>query len=310
MEYNGEMYYYVYNIVGDVKGMYDSDGNVVAKYSYSGYGEPAAIKDSNNQSVKDDPTHIANINPFRFKGYYFDAETEFYYLNTRYYDPYVCRFLNADAYISTGQGVLSYNMFAYCQNDPINMSDSDGKMPVRNRMLLMTDAGSYSNGKPCPVNPRLASAPSLLGKSADELSRIERYTYNCYGNGIGKQILDDPTGYVPGESTLTTYCRVVKDLGGSHNVRKLKSIDDPIRKDEFRVAMKCGQIDYHFIRQLEDGTWYNKSGRTIGTYATVEDVMANTWTSIYMKNDERRYGDIGLYTYETIYFAVRIGWDS
>lgn len=169
MEYNGEMYYYVYNIVGDVKGMYDSAGNVVAKYSYSGYGEPAAIKDGNNQSVKDDPTHIANINPFRFKGYYFDAETDFYYLNSRYYDPYVCRFLNADAYISTGQGPLGYNMFAYCQNDPINMSDSDGKMPVRNRMLLMTDAGSYSNGKlskskpstPLRKNPRKPNSASI-----------------------------------------------------------------------------------------------------------------------------------------------------
>lgn len=126
MEYNGEMYYYVYNIVGDVKGMYDSEGNIVAKYGYSGYGEHGYIRNGAGQSVKDDPTHIANINPFRFKGYYFDAETEFYYLNTRYYDPYVCRFLNADAYISTGQGPLGYNMFAYCGNDPINRYDPEG----------------------------------------------------------------------------------------------------------------------------------------------------------------------------------------
>ena len=140
MEYNGEKYYYVYNIVGDVKGMYDSDGNIVAEYGYSGYGEHGYILNGAGQSVKDDPTHIANINPFRFKGYYFDAETEFYYLNTRYYDPYVCRFLNADAYISTGQGPLGYNMFAYCMNNPIMYSDDSGTIAVVDDMLYVIAA--------------------------------------------------------------------------------------------------------------------------------------------------------------------------
>ena len=74
--------------------------------------------------------NIANLNPIRYRGYYYDAETGFYYLNSRYYDPEICRFINADGYVSTGQGLLGNNMFAYCLNNPINMLDSMGTEAV------------------------------------------------------------------------------------------------------------------------------------------------------------------------------------
>ena len=65
----------------------------------------------------------------RYRGYYYDTETGFYYLQSRYYDPEICRFINADSYTSTGVGYLGYNMFAYCNNNPISTSDSDGYTP-------------------------------------------------------------------------------------------------------------------------------------------------------------------------------------
>ena len=78
--------------------------------------------------------------------------------------------------------------------------------------------------------------------------------------------------------------------------------------------MKCGPTDYHFIRQLSDGSWYNKSGNAIGTYATAADVTASIWNAIYMLNGVRTYGNPGLghpvYMDETIYFAVKVGWDA
>ena len=57
------------------------------------------------------------------------------------------------------------------------------------------------------------------------------------------------------------------------NVRELKSINDPIGDDEFRVAIKCGLTDFHFIRQLDDGTWYNKTGDAVGVPIPVEYVL-------------------------------------
>jgi len=70
---------------------------------------------------------MAEINPLRYRGYYYDSETGWYYLQSRYYDPILHRFINADSFASTGQGVLGTNMFAYCQNSPINYSDPTGE---------------------------------------------------------------------------------------------------------------------------------------------------------------------------------------
>ena len=68
-------------------------------------------------------------NPLRYRGYIYDPETALYYLQSRYYDPDVGRFINADAFASTGQGILGNNMFAYCGNNPVNMTDETGYLP-------------------------------------------------------------------------------------------------------------------------------------------------------------------------------------
>ena len=74
-----------------------------------------------------DTSFIGHINPLRYRGYYYDAETGFYYLQSRYYDPAICRFINADTFATTdANGFLSANMFAYCENNPIGNSDPDG----------------------------------------------------------------------------------------------------------------------------------------------------------------------------------------
>jgi len=89
-----------------------------ATYSYDEWGNLISISGD---------TALANLNPIRYRGYYYDAETGFYYLRSRYYDPEIGRFLNADALVSTGQGILGNNMFAYCGNNPVNFYDPSGK---------------------------------------------------------------------------------------------------------------------------------------------------------------------------------------
>ena len=70
------------------------------------------------------------MNPFRYRGYYYDTETGFYYLNSRYYSPEFGRFISADAYVSTGQGIVGNNMYAYCNNNPANYKDKSGSIPT------------------------------------------------------------------------------------------------------------------------------------------------------------------------------------
>jgi RHS repeat-associated protein len=72
-------------------------------------------------------TTLGALNPLRYRGYVYDTETGFYYLQSRYYDPQIGRFLNADAFTSTGQGLLGNNMFAYCYNNSVCMADYQGQ---------------------------------------------------------------------------------------------------------------------------------------------------------------------------------------
>ena len=122
-----ELYYYVLNAQGDVSAILDSSGKLAASYDYDAWGN-CTVYDS-SAKVLTDPTSIANLNPLRYRGYYYDAETGFYYLQSRYYDPAICRFINADTFATTdANGLLSANMFAYCENNPIMRVDADGEI--------------------------------------------------------------------------------------------------------------------------------------------------------------------------------------
>ena len=123
LEFMGQLYYYVYNLQGDVVGLVDKTGTTMVTYKYDVWGKPES-------TTGPMATTLGVANPFRYRGYYYDTESGFYYLQSRYYDPEVGRFLNADGYVSTGQGIPGYNMFAYCNNNPIMYSDSNGQNAV------------------------------------------------------------------------------------------------------------------------------------------------------------------------------------
>ncbi len=84
------------------------------------------MTDGSGNDVSVNNNHMGNINPLRYRGYYYDTETGFYYLNSRYYDPETGRFINADGVIGSNQDLISYNLYAYCGNNPVNRSDPSG----------------------------------------------------------------------------------------------------------------------------------------------------------------------------------------
>ena len=127
---NGNRYYYVRNAQNDIIGITDKTGAFVARYTYDEWGNITSITDGNGVDVSANASHIANINPLRYRSYFYDSETGWYWLNTRYYNPEVGRFINADGYVSTGQGILGHNMFAYCNNNPVNYADPSGCIAV------------------------------------------------------------------------------------------------------------------------------------------------------------------------------------
>lgn len=128
LNYLGDEYFYIKNLQGDIIEIVDASGTSVAKYRYDAWGNIIYQWDSG--------LGIANANPYRYRSYRLDSGTGLYYLNARYYDPSIGRFISADSinYLdpSSGQGL---NLYAYCGNNPVMYTDSDGYAPIWNQIL-------------------------------------------------------------------------------------------------------------------------------------------------------------------------------
>ncbi len=124
--YNGVQYFYLTNTMGDVLGITEANGNLIAQYLYDDWGKLVSIDTADAEGATA-YREIAEANPLRYCGYYYDSETGYYYLQSRYYDPEICRFINADDinYIEKDYD-LGLNIFIYCNNNPLSNSDIDG----------------------------------------------------------------------------------------------------------------------------------------------------------------------------------------
>jgi len=112
-------YSFVKNIQGDIIEVLDEEFNVVAEYTYDAWG---VVRVNNLTEDK-----IGDINPYRYRGYYYDTETNLYYLNSRYYNPVLGRFISADSILGANGDILEYNLYIYCSNNPIVYSDPSGE---------------------------------------------------------------------------------------------------------------------------------------------------------------------------------------
>ena len=117
--YKEAFYCYVYDGIGNIISVIDAAGNKVANYSYDAFGNITFCSGT-----------LSRLNPFRYKGYFFDEESRLYYLNSRYYDPSICRFLsidNVDNILSKGYFTdLKINLYAYCLSNPVTNQDNEG----------------------------------------------------------------------------------------------------------------------------------------------------------------------------------------
>ncbi len=135
MVYDGSTYYFEKNLFGDVITIYNASGSSVASYKYDLWGNLTSGGSSG----------VGKANPFRYRGYYYDDETGFYYLQSRYYDPEICRFISADNLelvpeLSGTAGQL--NLYAYCNNNPVMYSDPTGEIAITTAILIGMGIGA------------------------------------------------------------------------------------------------------------------------------------------------------------------------
>ena len=160
--------------------VYSGTGTKLISYRYDAWGNTTTTYSNGGSST------LAANNCITYRGYYFDKDLGMYYLQSRYYDPNTCRFINADGYVSTGQGLTGYNMFAYCGNNPVNMVDPYGEFPwlITIFLLAMTTVGAVIG-----YNLDINSQEPLEGENEEypieELTEGEKIKNSVIGVAFG-----------------------------------------------------------------------------------------------------------------------------
>ena len=190
-DYNGTKYFYITNLQGDVVGLANEHG-IVATYAYDAWGKIISTSGITSMEVS-----ALAANPIRYRGYIYDTETGLYYVSSRYYDPEIGRFINADDidYLGADGSPLSYNLFAYCMNNPVNRFDDNGNWSLPNWAKVAIGAVATVAAVAVTVATGGAAAPVLIGVAASTIggaavSAVNHRVTTGSWEGAGKAALD------------------------------------------------------------------------------------------------------------------------
>ncbi len=175
----GEYDYFFFdkNIFGDITAIYNEQGECIGTYDYDAWGQIFSYVVAGNTMLEN--LILTTYNPFRYRGYYYDQETGLYYLQSRYYNPEWGRFISADKVISdVGGNILGYNLFSYCRNNPVAMSDFSGMWPspsvITNIWETWTEKSFLFNlGKIVIQNTSASAGVSIGAGGAVKLGPVE-----------------------------------------------------------------------------------------------------------------------------------------
>jgi RHS repeat-associated protein len=316
----------VTNLQGDVIGIINDPGTRVVTYTYDAWGNPQSLTGSLANT-------IGELNPFRYRSYYYDAETKFYYLNDRYYDPTTGRFINSDGCTTTGQGTLGNNAYSYCLNNPINRLDSSGKksdLYQEAHVIAANKGNTYSATDVAAAKYYLrygtsrntdvgAAQPYLkLPEGGTRDTARNCYTYALYPLG-GRSPYDlgssqnpgftNPNNPVTGNQVTSVGAAVEYDVRSmGFTIRVIDGPNGEINENEYRIALRVGTepfyseggidyYDYHFMVQTYTGQWAEKHGPGGPSILWDPSMTPDTIPWDLYKNDSYYDSDI-------IYYAI------
>lgn len=272
-EWQGNSYYYVRNAMGDVEGISDMEGNLLCSYYYDAWGNVMEITGDRE---------LAEKNRIRYRGYYYDEESGFYYLKTRYYDPEAKRFLNRDCLENES------NLYQYCYNNPVNYSDESGMSAYScsDRYVEIIGLAGYS------------MSTILIGRGGSNSQYVACYSnsiqyayFNCYLWALGIVVVDKiDNNYNLGNNAIENMGRPgywCNDIRGLRIGDELNQLEGYTKRDlqalgykiiavtsvtpsytysstrhALALALRSGRHwDYHFMRLRKgEKSWSFKAG--------------------------------------------------
>ena len=237
---NGNTVGYGYDNLERVTNVYYNNSSSPAlTYTYNAYGEILSV---NNLTTD----NLSTLNPLRYRGYYYDSDTNLYYVKSRYYAPAICRFINADGLASTGQGFLGCNMFAYCLNNPLVFFD-DGGSKAKSYDETADDEDEclvFLCGNNDPASASFNSWQAAEQGTRDALGSVQAAKERSFNTPEGKRIVDS---YNPSEG-------IIAESKYGYQSKSAFISSEIIKDDWLRDNNIVHSIEWHFYYSVRSGT--------------------------------------------------------
>ena len=258
-----DYYFFDKNIFGDIVGIYNENGRKICTYTYDAWGVCETTLTSGISSTE---RAVADqYNPFRYRGYYYDVETGYYYLQTRYYNPEWGRFLNADGYINANGDILGYNMFAYCGNNPVKHIDPNGE----SILFITTIINHIITGVEILIAKNNVESTYSIDEAQDAISEITgdevtfsegnvkiKNSYNVHSryNRIKASIIIKNTVDEDGNKFTDRSIYSLSSEWAGHNI--LSSVGHFFKLDDLNSHTDDVDLD----KNMSTNAWYTKIG--------------------------------------------------
>ena len=325
MQYHGasyaedvwDVFWYEKNLQGDIVAIYDESGTLLITYTYNAWGEFTTMTHNGGYST------AAYDNPFTYRGYYYEESLFMYYLGSRYYDQRAGRFISADGYISTGQGILGNNMYAYCGNNPVMRVDPTGEawwhwaiggaIVLACAAAVVVTAGgatpaiaavaAVASGTPAATTASTVAAGAFIGASfaygsavaiaAANSNSIEEFNeQGDWGTVIATTVGAVSGGIGAYSSTRTSTTKSTTKIYRSVSNAEAQDIKNTGRFNLSPTGMECKQFGFNLSETRRFG---NMVGQNIIVKAKIPTAMLNQFCVVNVDTTIFRNGTLTVY---------------